>query len=311
MKKIELLLLFFLSFSMILNAQIRNIIIDADTDNELDDLLAITAAFKSDKLDIIGLTAAQWDGRNQTEGEHQPCLNKNSAYTSWLLNVIILQLLDHDEIPALKGSEKRVFYKRGSENNEPRESEATDFIIKRALELADNEKLTIVSLGSLTNVASAVMLRPEIAKKISLYWLGQTYDFDKNLWTGKGEFNIANDLDAFDVLCDARELEFYIMPNNVSGQLRFHSKSSIARLEGENGIGAFIRERWKEPRYSVTRDGYWTMWDIALVYAITNPEWAEKKLVDTPPGTLKRKVYIYTDIDEKRMEDEFWSIFQK
>ncbi len=311
MKKTGLLLLIALSLSTVMSAQIRNVIIDADTDNELDDLLAITAAFKSEKLEIIGLTAAQWDGRNQTEEEkHQPCLNNNSAYTSWLLNVIILQLLDRDEIPALKGSEKKIYYKRGSENNKSRQSEASDFIIEKALELPENEKLTIISTGAVTNVASAIMMCPEIAKKISLYWLGQTYDFDNNLWTGEGEFNIANDLDAFDVLCDAKELEFHIIPNNVSGKLRFHSKSSIARLEGEKGIGAFIRERWRDPHYSGTQDGYWTMWDVALIYAITNPEWANEKMVDTPTGTVKRKVSVYTDIDEKKMEEEFWSYFK-
>lgn len=313
MKKIRLLLLIVLSLSTVLNAQIRNVIIDADTDNELDDLLAIVAAFKSDKLEVIGLTASQWIGRYQTEGEenHSPSWKYNSAYTSWLLNVIILQMLDREEIPALRGNERKIFYKKGGINNKPRESEASDFIIKKALELPVNEKLTIISLGSLTNVASAVMLQPEIAKKISLHWVGQTYDFDKNLWTGEREFNVANDLDAFDVLCDATDLEFHIMPNNVSGLLKFHNKSSIAKLEGEKGIGAFIRERWREPHYSGTQDGYWTMWDVALIYAITHPEWTCKKLVDPPKGTLKRKISLYAGIEEKKMEEKFWSIFKK
>ena len=48
------------------HVQVRNVIIDADTDNELDDLLAIAAALKSPKLEVIGMTAAQWDGRNNT-----------------------------------------------------------------------------------------------------------------------------------------------------------------------------------------------------------------------------------------------------
>ena len=42
------------------HVQVRNVIIDADTDNELDDLLAIAAALKSPKLEVIGMTAAQW-----------------------------------------------------------------------------------------------------------------------------------------------------------------------------------------------------------------------------------------------------------
>lgn len=310
MKKKGLLLLIVLSLSTVLNAQIRNVIIDADTDNELDDLLAIVAALKSDKLEVIGLTASQWVGMHQTEGEenHSPSLKYNSAYTSWLLNVIILQMLDREEIPALRGNERKIFYKKGGLNNKLLESEASIFIIEKALELPVNEKLTIISLGSLTNVASAVMLQPEIAKRISLHWVGQTYDFDENLWTGEREFNVANDLDAFNVLCDATELEFHIMPNNVSGLLNFHNKSSIARLEGEKGIGAFIRERWRSLSEGHPNNS-WTMYDVALIYAITNPEWAKEKMVNTPAGTLKRKVYVYTDIDEKKMENEFWSNF--
>ncbi len=54
--------------------------------------------------------------------------------------------------------------------------------------------MTIISTGALTNVASAVMVKPEIAKKIALYWLGQTYDFEKDVWIGEHEFNVANDL---------------------------------------------------------------------------------------------------------------------
>lgn len=68
------------------HVQVRNVIIDADTDNELDDLLAIAAALKSPKLEVIGMTAAQWDGRNNTVREgHDPWWNDNSAYTSWLM----------------------------------------------------------------------------------------------------------------------------------------------------------------------------------------------------------------------------------
>ena len=62
------------------HVQVRNVIIDADTDNELDDLLAIAAALKSPKLEVIGMTAVQWDGRNNTVREgHDPWWNDNSC----------------------------------------------------------------------------------------------------------------------------------------------------------------------------------------------------------------------------------------
>ena len=86
------------------HVQVRNVIIDADTDNELDDLLAITAALKSPKLEVIGMTAAQWDGRNNTVREgHDPWWNDNSAYTSWLMNAVLVQLLDPNRPPLTRG----------------------------------------------------------------------------------------------------------------------------------------------------------------------------------------------------------------
>ena len=197
------------------HVQVRNVIIDADTDNELDDLLAIAAALKSPKLEVIGMTAAQWDGRNHTVREgHDPWWNDNSAYTSWLMNAVLVQLLDRTDLPLPVGSERKIVYKKGSPENNPRRSEATDFIIRKASDLPPGEKLTIISTGALTNVASAVMVKPEIAKKIALYWLGQTYDFEKDVWIGEHEFNVANDLEAFDLLCDAEDLEYcvFIMP---------------------------------------------------------------------------------------------------
>ena len=289
------------------HVQVRNVIIDADTDNELDDLLAIAAALKSPKLEVIGMTAAQWDGRNNTVREgHDPWWNDNSAYTSWLMNAVLVQLLDRTDLPLPVGSERKIVYKKGSPENNPRRSEATDFIIRKASDLPPGEKLTIISTGALTNVASAVMVKPEIAKKIALYWLGQTYDFEKDVWIGEHEFNVANDLEAFDLLCDAEDLEFHIMPNNVSGLLRFHNAHSINKLEKVEGIGTFIADRWRK-RIGDNMTSSWTMWDVALVYAITNPKWAEEKMVDTPPGTTKRKVDIYTNIDAEKMENEFWN----
>ncbi len=311
MEKIKFLLFILLAFSTYLNAQVHHVIIDADTDNEVDDLFAIAAALKSDQLEVIGLTAAQWVGRQQTEDEDNPtpCMKYNSAYSSWLLDIIILQMMEREEIPALKGCEKKVLYKRGDQNNQPRESEASRFIIKKALELPENEKLTIISTGSLSNVASAIMLRPEIARKISLYWLGQTYDFKKNLWTGEGEFNLANDPDAFDLLCDATDLEFHIIPNNISGLLKFNNKRSIPRMEGEKGIGAFLRERWQTYSDLNPHVICWAMYDVALIYALINPGWAREKMVSAPAGSTNRKVSLYTNINVRKMKKKFRNDF--
>lgn len=185
------------------------------------------------------------------------------------------------------------------------ENPASDFIIKKASELPDDEKITLICLGSLTNIASAIMINPGIAKKISLYWVGTSYDFKTNTW-GRVEFNAANDQDALNVVLDATDLELHIMPNNVSGKLSFNIQKSLARLEGKEGISAFIKERWE-----AIVEGHnwtsWTMWDLALVYAVICPQWAEEKVVNTPPENKQREIYIYSDISSKLMAEKFWA----
>jgi len=303
MKLIYACIIFILLLPTALSAQKNNVIIDADTDNELDDVLAIETAFDSKKLNIIGLTAAQWTGRI-----NDPCKFKNSAYTSWLLSKLTLELIGKGNIPCMKGNELPVSYKGPlADDNIIRGSEAVDFIIQKATETPEGSKLVIVSIGSLTNVASAVMTKPEIARKIALYWTGMSYDFAKDSW-GYNEFNYVNDANAFNVLIDAKEMVFYIMPNNVSGALKFPHKTSIEKLEGKTGIHALIRERWRE-RINGKYEGAWTMWDVALIIALYKPEWAPMKQVDSP-GAVERKVWIYTDIDEKLMEIEYWKYLE-
>lgn len=303
MARVFFLVAFLISSS--LYARVPHVIIDADTDNELDDVLAISGALMSGKLEIIGLTSAQWEGGNMKQGGNQKaCKTEKSAYTSWLVNKIILELLHREKIPCLKGSESTVVYSSGGKNNEPRKSQASDFIIRKAHEIQSNEKITLICLGSLTNIASAVMSDPDIAKKISLYWVGTSYDFKRDIW-GRVEFNAVNDLDALDVILDTKDLELHIMPNNVSGTLEFNNKDSLSRLAGEKDIGAFIKERWES-----IIEGHdwssWTMWDLALIYAIIYPEWGQSKVVHTPPENTQRKVNIYTHIDYQCMTQEFW-----
>jgi len=94
---------------------------------------------------------------------------RNSAYTSWLLNRLTFELLGKGNISCMKGNELPVSYKGSAHDNIMPSSEAVDFIIQRVKETHDNRKFVIVSISSLTNVASAVMSKPDIANNIALY----------------------------------------------------------------------------------------------------------------------------------------------
>ena len=276
------------------NAQ--RVIIDSDTGNEIDDVPAIALALLGNKLDVIGLTAAQW---NRVE-----VCGRNTMMESWELNNRILEYLNMNNIPSLKGAEEMVGKQWAIQP--PRQSEASDFIIKHALSQKPGEKLTVIVTGAATNIASAVMLEPAIAEKISVYFIGTNYVFERNA-ISKNEFNVRNDLNAFDVLLNTKNLELHIMPANVTKNLVF-SKEEIYALKGKNKLSDLIIERWD----NVARDfNEWIMWDIAIIQAVRHPEWVTETLHDTPDENTPRKIYLYTKIDDKRIKEDFWKVFNK
>ena len=54
----------------------------------------------------------------------------------------------------------------------PQDSPAVRDMIRRALASPDDDPLYVVAIGAITNVASAMLLEPEIVKKIVVIWLG-------------------------------------------------------------------------------------------------------------------------------------------
>jgi purine nucleosidase len=306
MKKTILLLLTAVYFLCDASGQER-IIIDADTANEVDDIVAIARALMSENIEIAGLTAAQWS--------HQGTYGRHTAKESWELNNDILRIMGRHDIPSLQGSELKVgeqwsgFALFSGGQLPPRKSNAADFIIEKALDQQGEDKLIILVLGPLTNIASAILQEPAIIDRISVRYIGTIYDLSTDNWN-KNEFNSRNDPNALDLVLNTAGLELHIMPANVASPLTFSNKSSITRLTGQGGISELILEKWKEKVPEPTDDWGWIMWDLALIHSIINPQWVEKKLTSTPPENTQRPIWVYTSIDHERMRQDFWSNFK-
>lgn len=291
-KLIYSLALLFFSFSLV--AQKPKVIIDADTGNEIDDLYAIVHAFKSGKLDIIGLTGSQW--------KHVTSCDSNTIEINWQLNNDLLNLLDRTNTPNLRGSEMMVGRPWGGK--EPRPSEATDFIIEKALEMPKGEKLVLISLGAVTNVASAILLEPEIIDKIDFYHMGGKYDFDKKVWN-KNTFNINGDRNGYDVILDTEGLNTYILPASVARHIIFDRDSTTSSFNLDTPLESYLMDRWNSfapPEYDK-----WIMWDIGIIDAVAFPERHTSIKVTTPPENTRRTITVYKEIDIPAIKNQFWS----
>jgi inosine-uridine nucleoside N-ribohydrolase len=308
MKTCLILLFILFSFYPSPNFAQQKVWLDADTGNEMDDLYAIAHLVKSTRINMIGISSAHFNNADLNVFEKW---NAYDAATlkpveeSQRLNEEILGAMDRMDIPHPLGADRQIGRTWGQQD--PRDSPAAQAIIAEARAMKGSEKLDIVTLGAMTNIATALILAPDIKSKIRLYSLGSWYDPDTKAWN-KSEFNIRCDLNAFDYLLNLEGLDFTIMTTTTSFALKFDQEETYAALDESVRIEKILANRW---RIQNPLDKTRVMWDLALVEAYLHPEWSKIAEVQTPPENLQRLVKVYIAIDAEKMKKEFWRIIKE
>lgn len=268
----------------------RRILIDADTANEIDDLFAIVRALREPSFEIAALSSAQW---------HNRISPANTVELSQRMNEDLLRLAARQDIPVPLGSEMIMGKPWGGD--EPRDSPAARMIIAEAMATRTG-RLPVVSIGATTNVASALKMKPEIRDHISCYLMGGHYEASTGVWN-KDEFNVRNDLNAFNYLLNLDGLDLHIMPATTCRHLVFDREAAMKRLNGGGPLAGYLAARWIA---HAPESAKWIMWDLALIEAIAKPELAKESKFKTPPENKQREVGVYTSIDARAMEADFW-----
>lgn len=267
------------------------LILDTDTANEIDDLYAIARLLPEERVNLLGITSAQW---------FHVLSGDSTVFQSQRLNEEMLTIADRMDLPHPIGADMIMGKPWGG--YEPRESEATKFMIDQVKALPEGEKLVIMSIGATTNLASAIALAPEIAPKIVAYTLGFQYDHEKGIWN-KDEFNIRRDLNAANFLLNQEDLELHIMPTSVAIEYTWPQEDTFRRLDELGEMGAYLKRKWLE-RFA--ENDRWVMWDVALLHAFLDPGMAEEQPVATPPENTQRMIWMYSDIDFNAMQKDYW-----
>ncbi|NAS13131.1 nucleoside hydrolase [Poritiphilus flavus] len=279
----------FLPFVVLSQAR-GKVLLDADTGNEVDDLYALARILLEDDLEIMGLNATHW----QTSHWTLPKSMENShRLNQMLLGELGLQL------KANRGGIARMY----DWGDRAQHSAAAYEIIRLAKELPEGERLTVIALGALTNVASAIYLDESIASKLTLYWFGTTYDFENGILR-RHDFNSLMDPYALDVLLFS-EVEMFVMPINVGAKMKFNFEKTREMISS-NTIGKFLIDRW----YTHLDGGRTerTLWDLALIEAYLHPEWATVTEVETSKDNGSKKLKYYSDIDKEKMSADFFEV---
>ena len=160
-----------------------DVVLDTDAFNEIDDQFALAYMVKKrDVLNVKAINAAPF----LNEKSISPGDGMEKSYNEILK---ILSLMKRDDLKPVvfKGSDRFL-----PSETEPVISDAANNLVKLASGYSAENQLYVVAIGAITNVASALLLKPEIKEKIVVVWLGgNSHD-----WHDNTEFNCSQDVAA-------------------------------------------------------------------------------------------------------------------
>lgn len=246
------------------------IVLDTDAFNEVDDQFTIAYAMQSsDALHVEAIYAAPFHN-SRSEG---PADGMEKSY------VEILRVLDligrRNATTVLRGADAWL-----GERNSALRCDAVNDLIERAMDSASTESpLHVVGIAAATNLASALLLEPRIAKRVRYVWLGGQPFY----WHTADEFNLRQDVRAAQILFDSGVDLLHVPCKNVAEHLRTCPYELAARLPANSATCNFLRERFEWYR---SERGFDTkpLWDIAAIAAILLP--AAVTLAATPSPQL-------------------------
>ena len=306
-------ILTFLAFSFLINinsfAQKQKVWFDTDMGNEMDDIFALTRLLvEADKYDIVGVSSAHFNNADLLVFEKwNQYLTKgiNTVKISQEENEKLLGAFKMMNIPHPIGADRQMGRAWGEFT--PRPSDMTKKLIEVVQSLPDGERLDVIFIGAATNIASAIAIEPNIAKKMRLFCMGGKYNAKEKVWN-KDEFNVRGDLNAINYLFNNQDVEWYIMPVETCIVLTFDREDTYSRLDSKYPIENLLKQRWIE---SNPDDKTRIIWDLAAVEAYLSPNLAKVKSVKTPPENHQHKVNVYTKIDREAMFDKFWNTLRE
>jgi len=254
-------------------------VLDTDTYNEVDDQFAVVYVLLSpEKIELQALYAAPFFNARSTG----PADGMEKSYQE------ILRLLERLDVAPAGGPTWPGFVFRGSDRyladwQHPVESDAARDLIAKAMARseddagADTRPLYVVAIGAITNVASAILMEPEIIKRIVVVWLGG-HAFH---WPNTKEFNLWQDPQAARVIFDCGVPVVQLPCMNVVS----HLHTTVAEIEryvaGRGAIGDYLAETVKS--YHKEHFG-WSkvIWDIAAIAYLLDAAWTPTNLVHSP-----------------------------
>lgn len=248
-----------------------DVVIDTDTYNEIDDQFALAYLIKSDeKLNLKAIYAAPFFN-SKSSG---PADGMEKSYQEILR---VLTLMEREDL-------KEVVFRGSTEympsEDEPVLSDAAKDLAERAMNYTEENPLYVIAIGAITNVSSALLLKPEIKDRMVLIWLGG----NATHWPHNKEFNLYQDVAGARIVfgCEVPLVQLPCMgvvsAFTTSGpELEYH-------LRGKNKLCDYLVDVTTKEALECYGGSTWTrpIWDVTAVAWLLDGDFMEESLIHSP-----------------------------
>ena len=175
------------------------------------------------------------------------------------------------------------------------ESDAAAHLIETAMTASAESPLYVLAIGALTNVASALLLAPEIIERVVVVW---TAGYPTTVTdVAQASFNMEQDMLASQLLFDSGVPLVYLPGFHVGAQLSLSLPEIKAWVMGKGAIGDYLHWLYtNNPHFPFQGlSGHfgrtWIIWDLINFAWLIEPSWAPTYLTDAPYLSDDRKWY--------------------
>ena len=298
------------------------VLLDTDANNELDDQHAIAyMLFSGDAFDVEGISV------NRTRGGGDVEMQAKEAER-------VVQLAGLARVfPVYRGANGS-FAEIGPHVGEREfDGRAAVEMILAESKKARPQKLVLVPIGKLTNIALALKKDPALANRVRVVWLGSNYP-------DPGEYNQENDEGALQFILDSTSVPFemavvrYGKPSGTDHvrvtrdeiHARMPGKGPRVRtpVEGRNGgkfqtFGDYSVDLFDHIQMNGTPPSR-ALYDMAAVAIVKNPAWAHARRIGAPQLIASkwverpenaRTVTVWEDFDRDSILADFYVTMER
>lgn len=248
----------------------------------------------------------------------------DAAYSVKMVNELLAVMKLSGHYPVVEGSSLEL-----KDTLTPRESEGAKIIVQEAMREDTKVPLYVVCGAGLSNIASAWLMEPKIADRLTLIWIGGT-EYEGLAWPPPGasyawEYNTGIDAKAVQVIFNQSSIPIWQVPRDTYRQALVSYAEILYRVKNKGATGKYLAERLEDliKRAKRTLGEAYALGDSPLVlltalqsawevdpssskYALRPaPRVGDDALFESNPNG--RPIRVYYDLDTRLMFGDFFA----